>query len=305
MSSEVAGRTRRQRRGCLCDCLLPPLDGAALTWFAIIVILALSIQLKPLWCQRNLDALVLAGTCLLLAMRADLASVSLGSWDSGHTGQWWSYLLLSVAAGYWLLRGFCCLTSKTIRRYECNVSESALLILVLAGLAIGVGQLATAPLSVGSRDGIVGGLCVAETGKLPYGNVAGHGSGSPLLYLVHAGAVELRPPQTGWTDDDVLVPLEWEERDTWLVGQWWRVGDFAAARIVNAVVFVLFLLALHTIGRRLHSVGLGLTMVTIFCVLPATAECIPRPEIMLPPRFWAGPWLWRWFRALAASVLAC
>ena len=262
--------------------LMPSLHGPALTWFAVVVILLLSVQLKPLVCRRNLDALVLAGTCLLLALRVDATKVSFGSWDSGHTGQWWSYLLLTVAAGYWLLRGFCCLTSKTILRHECNVSESALLILVLAGLTVGIGHLATAPLSQGSRDGIVGGLCVVETGKLPYGEVVGHDSRSPLLYLVHAGAVKLRPPQTGWTDDDELAPLEWQERDTWLAGQWWRAGDYAAARIVNAALFILFLLALHTIGRRLHSVALGLTMVTIFCVLPATAECIPRPEIMLP-----------------------
>ena len=257
----------------------PPLDGPALAWFAVVVILLLGLRVKTLFCQQNLDALVLAATCLLLVLRTDAGLLS--DWPAGKTGQWWSYLLLSAAAGYWLLRGLRCLLSRTVSRHDGALPDGAMFVLVLAGLAIGIAHIATDPLSSGSQDGIVGGLCTAQTGKLPYGEAPGHDSRSPLLYLLHAGAVKVLPPETTWTDDDSVITMSWEGRDAW-PEDWWQAGDFAAARLVNALLFVLLLLALSTIGRRLHSASAGLVMVALFCVFPGTVECLTRPDIMLP-----------------------
>ena len=258
----------------------PALTGSTLTWFAIVVILVLTFQFKPLLSERNLDGLVLAATCLLLALRTD--SVHLPNWAFGQTGQWWSYLLLSVAAAYWLLRGLLALSAHTIHRHACNVSSGALFILIVAGLAIGITKIATEPLSAGSQDGIVGGLYTAETGMLPYGEVSDHDSRSPGLYLLHAGAVRLLPPEQITSTGTAGPAMSWENRSGWIGQDWWRDGDFACVRLANGLLFVAMLVALYIIGRRLHSAGIGLTMLAVFCVFPGALECLTRPEIMLP-----------------------
>jgi hypothetical protein len=260
----------------------PRLDGAGLTWFAVVVILLLSFRLKPLLSEHNLDALVLAATSLLLALRFDNSRMP--HWAAGQTGQWWSYLLLSVAAGYWALRGLYCLLAPSIGRHECTVSKSAMFILVLAGLAVAVARVGTDPLSPSSRDGIVGGLFMADSGKLPYGEAGGHDSQSPLLYLLHAGAVELIGPTTLAASDQQteFITMTWKDRGQWLGHAWWEEGDFAAARLVNGLLFILFAVALSTLGRQLHSPAIGLTMVAIFCVFPGAAECLTQPDVMLP-----------------------
>jgi hypothetical protein len=263
-------------------CLMPPLSGATLTWFAVVVILALSFRMRPLLSLRNFDALILAATCLLLLMRGDTSRLGLPRCYLGQTGQWWSYLLLTLAGLYWLLRGWRCLGSTKIVRCEVNVSNGALFVLMLAGLVIGVHDVATSPLTPGTCDGIVGAAYFNETGELPYAHVEGHDARSPLLYLLHAGAARVRPPVTSMADEDNFVTMTWADRAKWQDTDWWQAGDFSGARLANGLLFLLMVLGLSTIGRRLHSPGMGLTMVILFCVFPGALECLSRPEIMLP-----------------------
>lgn len=258
----------------------PDLGGAALTWFAVVVILVLTFRVKPLLSERNLDGLILAATCLLLALRADTGV--LPRWAGGLTGQWWSYLLLSVAPGYWLLRGLRCMLARTVVRGESTVSSGALFVLVLAGLAVGIGRISTEPLSAGARDGLAGGLCTAQTGKLPYGDAGSHDCRSPLLYLLNVGVVQMLSPTTVLNEADEPLTMSWENRAHWLDQPWWQAGDFAPARLVNGLLFVLLLLALYVLGRRLHSAEIGLTMMAVLCVFPGAVECFGRPDVMLP-----------------------
>jgi hypothetical protein len=258
----------------------PPLHGPALTWFAVVVILTLTFRLRPLLSERNMDGLVLAATCLLLMMRQDLSY--LPTWAGGCTGQWWAYLLLSIAAGYWLLRGLLCLWAGPTPRRESNVSSGALLILLLAGLAVSISHIASAPLSPASRDGLVGGLYMADSGRLPYGEVAGHDQRSPCIYILHAAAARAFTPEFIASEAHPPVAMSWQNRAGWQELPWWQAGDFAAARFVNAALFVALLVALYIIGRRLHSANIGLTLVGIFCIFPGTLECLARPDIMLP-----------------------
>lgn len=260
--------------------LWPRLDGAALAWFAVVVVLMLTFRLKPLLSERNLDGLVLVATCLLLVVRYD--TTPMPKWAGGLTAQWWSYGLLSLATLYWLLRGLRCFGARTVARQEPNASRNALFILVLAGLAVGIGRVTTDPLSPTARDGIVGGLAMADTGKLPYGDAAGHDRHGPLLYALYAGTGWIAAPTATIGDAVVETELTWANRATWLGQEWWREGHFVNARLAHGLLYVLFLLATYLIGRRMHSDDMGLTLVAIFCVFPATFDAIAQPEVLLP-----------------------
>ena len=252
----------------------PNLGPATLAWFAAVVILALTLRLRRIFALRNLDALVLVAMSLLFVVRAD-TSTMLG----GHTAQWWAYLGLSLAMAYWVIRGLILLRAQTAPRYEGIVSLSAITALLLAGLAVSVQRIATAPTSGDSADAIVGGLYFRETGHLPYGQVPAADAHSPLLYLAHAGALAVLPP-TFAADDGNTLEMSWNNRSAWIDSDWVD-GDVAAARVVNAVLFVAVLLGLYVIGRRLKSAAVGPVIMAIFCVFPGTLECLPRPEIML------------------------
>lgn len=266
----------------------PDLSRSTEIWFAVVLTLALLLQFRPFGTARNLDVLMIAATCLLLALRTDQTEVSPGRGSL----QWWSYLLLSIAAGYWLIRGLAYFWSRGTTAAKPAMTEGGLSILVLAGLLLGVYTIATAPIMPDSRDGIVGGLYMADTGKLPYGQVGDYDARDPILYLAHAGAVRLIEPthyrDTDMTADDAhldqldaSLAMSWSNRRDWLAGEWWTDADLAAARLVNGVAFVLMLLGLFVIGRRLHSPAMGLTLVTVFCVFPGTIECLNQPGILI------------------------
>ncbi|MBU0638630.1 MAG: hypothetical protein KKB50_07185 [Planctomycetes bacterium] len=244
-----------------------------LTWFAVCVILLLTVQLKPVLSLRNGDGLVLALCCLLLSLRLDTGMLPDGF--GGQTLQWWSYLLLSLAAVYWLFRGGWLLMSPTVTSGGCNVSSGAMLILVVVGLVLGAVAIGAAPLSEGSRDGLVGGVYTAQHGTLPYGDTYGHDGRSPLLYLVHAGALHVcgTPAELDWR-----TYSRYDARGAVASTS----TEMVAVQLVNRLLFVLTLGGLYVLGRGLHSASLGLTVVVILCVFPGTRECLPRPEIMLP-----------------------
>lgn len=256
----------------------PDLGWTSVCWFAAVVILALTIRLRPLFSMRNLDALVLAAMCLLLALRATIGAPP----GSQHTWHWWAYLGLTASAVYWLLRGMALLASRQAIQPPGTVSAAVRLVLVLAGLALSIQQIVTAPLSDGSRDGLVGGLFTAATGKLPYGDVPGFEERSPLVYLVHAAAVRGVEPSVQLPGDDAEYAMGWANHDRWLTQPWPEFADLTAVRLVNAALFVGILAGLLVIGTRLRAEGSGWLMVAVFCVFPGTLECLPRPEIMLP-----------------------
>jgi hypothetical protein len=256
----------------------PDLDGPSLGWLAALVILLLTFRFPPLINLRNLDGLVLAGMAVVLGLRANDDSPE---WLGGRTLQWLAATLLAAGTGYWLLRGFGVIFSRSIPRLECNLAAPAMLVLVVASAAVGIHRIASAPISDGSRDGVVGGLGLLSTGKLPYGDATGFDTRSPLLYGLHAGAVRVLPLTFVDEDSGLSSPVAWKDRQRWLGGDW-ELADFSAARAANATLFVLMLIGLYLIGARLHSAAIGLAMVAIFCVFPGSVECLPRPEIMLP-----------------------
>ncbi len=254
----------------------PDLSLPTLAWFATIVILALTLRLKPLLSLRNLDALVLVFMTLLIVLRANTQMA-----DSVHTWQWWSYLGLTITVGYWAARGLGLLVTGGMPKYDRNVSRGAMIVLLLAGLSIGVYQVSTAPVSSGARDGIVGGLCTLDTGKLPYGDAIGYDAQSPLLYLLYAGAEGIAPPTYEPADGGTLV-MTWQNRERWLSEDWLQASDLTIARLVNALLFIGVLVGLYLIGRLLDSPAVGPTMMAIFCVFPGAFDGLSRPEIMLP-----------------------
>jgi hypothetical protein len=254
---------------------LPALSGMAVAWIAVVAILLLTLQLKPLMSWHNLDGLILALTALLVAFRASIDAAQ-GDSAAQHA-QWWTYLLFCLVGLYWLARGAQLLFAKAVPALRPNVSGGAMFILILAGLFVAGGQIINAPLSDGSRDGLIGGVCTAETGKLPYGDALGHDARSPLLYLIHAGAVKLTPPS-----DAAGICMRWANRSIWLDQPRLETADLKVVRLINALLFVLLLAALAGIGHRLHSVSAAQTLLVIACVFPGVLECSARPEIMLP-----------------------
>jgi hypothetical protein len=258
--------------------LLPELSAATLTWIAVVVILVLTIQAKPIVCWHNLDGLMLALTALLLPLRGNTSLVR-GD-PTGHTVQCWVYLLLCAATVYWIIRGLRLLLGKTAPTMTANVSAGAMFVLIAAGLCLAGSRIAGAPLSEGSRDGLTGGICFADTSKLPYGDAPGRESRSPLLYVVHAGATKVVGP--AFELDGESLAMKWQNREQWMSDKAWKSVDPAPARLVNAFLFILLIAATAGIGCRLHSMALGQTLVAILCVFPGALECLSHPEILLP-----------------------
>jgi hypothetical protein len=260
------------------DHFWPDLNWSTLIWFAAVVVLALTIRLDPLLSLRNLDALVLAATCLLLGLREAGDATPAG----GASWQRFAYGGLTVVAVYWLLRGVHIVLARQVPRDKGMIAAPPLLILLLAGLALCIHQLAAGPISVGARDGIVGGLYVADSGKLPYGDTTGFDRRSPLLYLVEAGAVKVAEPSMLTPDSEAASGMTWQNRGDWLRGNWWEQADLVSVRLVNALLFIGTLCGIYVIGRRLYGTLCGWTLAAVFCVFPGTLECLPRPETMLP-----------------------
>jgi hypothetical protein len=256
----------------------PNLEWPTLCWFAAVVLLALTIHLRPLTTLRNLDSLVLAGTCLLLGLRDTAGSPPRGA----YTWHAWAYAGLTVVAIYWLVRGIGLLLSTRAGLHADLASSGTRLVLLIVALVLCIQRIATAPLSAGSRDGIVGGLCTAASGKLPYGDAPEFASRSPLMYLLHAGAVRAIPPTLRPADEGVGRPMTWENRAWWLAEPWTTTADLTAARLVNAVLFILLLIGLGVIGTRWQTPGSAWTVLAIFCIFPGTLECLAHPDLMLP-----------------------
>lgn len=264
------------------DILLPPIRFPWVAWVAAALVLALTVQTRPLLTVRNLDALVLAAMSLALLGR-NSGVVLGGDGAGGFTLQWWTYLLLTVFGLYWVVRGLVVALRPGLSALVPNMNERGLAVFVVAGIALVVGYVLTAPLSPGARDAVVGGLYTAETGKLPYGDAIGHDSRSPWLYLAMAGASRVLPPaHNGGIDPDDLAPMRWSNRDIWMRGSWDTEGDMRAARGVSLLLFALTLAAIYVLGRGLHSRAMGLALAAIVCVFPGALECFARPEISLP-----------------------
>ncbi|MEW6200313.1 MAG: hypothetical protein AB1601_16810 [Planctomycetota bacterium] len=257
----------------------PDLGWPTLCWFGAVAVLALTVRTDRLWTWRNLDGLVLAGMCLLLGLR-DSASRPL---FLDLTPAAWAALGLSIAAGYWLFRGGTVLLTRGPVQQTGLASPGTRAVLLIVGVALCIQQLAGAPLSPGSRDGLVGGLFTADTGRLPYGDVPAHEGRSPLLYLVYAGANRLVPPTLSLDSVDLpRVAMTWPHRDLWLGQPWEQIADLAPVRLVNAVLLITLVAGVALFAARLGAPDGGATAVALLTIFPGTLECLPRPEIMLP-----------------------
>ena len=135
-------------------------------WISVVFVLALTLRTNQWLSFRNLDGVVLAGTCVLLAMRSI-------DGDVGGSMRWWSYLLLTVASLYWLTRGVLLVRARSTPFHGGNVAGGGMLVMLLFALSVAVTTVATAPVSPASRDAIIGGQYMAATGKLPAGHTVG------------------------------------------------------------------------------------------------------------------------------------
>lgn len=258
----------------LLDCLSPPLSDPTITWIAVTVILVLTLQTRPFFSWRNLDGFVLALTALAFPLRN--MNVQIADDPTGRSLQWWSYLLLSIGAGYWLIRGMLMVRARSLQVFEPNVAGSAKMVLIIAVLYVALSQIMTAPLAAGSRDGLIGGSQLCARGTLPYGDIVEHDSRSPLLYALHAGACKLMGP--------VYAPTTIVENPNSLPSQQLLATgeDLQAARLVNAFLFVLTFLGLGILGHQLHSATVGLTLAALFAIFPGVIDSLAHPDVMLP-----------------------
>lgn len=251
------------------DSQLPPA-----TLFGAVVVLILFLSSRPFATGRSLDAIILAAGCVLLALRGGSPAL----FGPGTT--WLAYILLTMFGAYWLARGFVFLRAAYIPRAEIGVGDAAQGVLAVAALLMALHTIANAPLTRASQDGLIGGVHLLNTGKMPYGETIGYDGQSPLLYAAHAAVAYLMPPEIAVGSE--LVPLTWDKRAVWEHMDWPEAEGVAAARMVNALLFLLSILGLTTLGRWLHSTSMGLALATAFAVLPGISECLPRPDILLP-----------------------
>jgi hypothetical protein len=276
--SNVGAVTRSAPPATFAPDFLPDFSGPTLTWIAIAIILMLTLQTRRLRSWHTVDGLMLALIAVLLPLRDNVGVIPGDA--TGQTVQGWAYLLLFLFGLYWVARGLKLLLSKAVPAFEPNVSEGAMVVLIAFGLFLAFPRIITDPVSPSSRDGLAGGICLAETGRLPYGDAPGYDTRSPLLYLVHGGAVKLIYPTYEPRVEPVV--MRWEDRAAWLNDAAWETVDVTPIRLVNGLLFILLFAALAGLGHRFHSVAVGQTLVAILCVFPGALECFTRPDIMLP-----------------------
>lgn len=276
--------------------LVPTISEATMSWIAVVMILLLTLQTRPLLTMRNLDGLMLAAVALLFVLRDNTTVV--GDPATGETVQFWSYTWLTVVGAYWIFRGVQLAFARRVPRMNVNVSEGGLMVLVAAALLFTLNTIANKPLTAtgrdaltGARDALVGGIYTAETGKLPYGDALSNDARSPLLFLASGGCVRVWETAFGplMIEGDELVEevdeslvINWDNRQMWLSPDVWPLVDRGPVRLLNALLFILLLGAVSVIGGRLHSVALAQTFIVILCVFPGSVECFLRPEITLP-----------------------
>ena len=82
----------------------PDLSPVTLSWFAVVLILALTLRLRPLFSVRNLDALVLVGMCLLLLLLAHAGLLDTDCIVDG-AAKFWQVVIALVSVG--VLLGVC------------------------------------------------------------------------------------------------------------------------------------------------------------------------------------------------------
>lgn len=270
--------------------LQPDFTTATATWLAVAVIFLALFRLRPLASGRNLDALVLAAIAVLLPLRP----TNLGaSWAEGG----WVVLALTLAAGYWVLRGAYLLTRTTTPVYVSNLTGSASLVLVIVGIMLVSRELTTHPLPDAAEAGVVGAYELTAQdglGALPYGRLPTFDQHPPLVYLAHVPSLALvgvYPPPAVEGDGsasqvDLAIYQAFGEsaRDSLsLAEQQHRDAIIArAAVLTNALLAVLFFLGLFTAGARLHSVQVGATLTAVAAVFPGVQACLAQPEIMVP-----------------------
>lgn len=266
--------------------LWPNLDPRNLTWFSVVIILVLAFRTGPMISLRNLDALVLAASCVFLALRWEP-----GADAQGREWRWWGYVLCAAAAGYWVLRGLQVVLARRVAVRPANVSEGALLILVAASALIAVSVAGKSESTQASLDGVSGGLQLANLGTMPYGDIPNRDQQAPMVYLTYAGAAKLM--QTFGADRQAPA-----EGGRWTNEGWLREHGSSLALVTHLVLFGLALLALYSIGAVLHSPPMGLTLMALFAVFPGVLECIGQPNVMVPTVFA----LWALALALAPGV---
>lgn len=253
---------------------LPQFDFPATALFGAVVVLVLFLTSRPVTTGRSLDACVLALGCLLLSLRGGAPALF------GPSTAWVTYTLLTLIGAYWLARGLVFMRASSVSRTTVGVGESAQGILAVAALLFGMHAIANNPLTKASQDGLIGGVHLLHTGHMPYGETISYDGQSPLVYALHAGIARLMPPEFAVGSE--LVPLTWDRRDLWSGVNWAETEGVAAARMVNAILFLLCLVGLMLLGRWLHSVSMGLALAAAFGVMPGVHECLSRPDIMLP-----------------------
>ncbi len=256
----------------------PRTDRPTLAWLAVLVVLALTLRPSQILSIRTLDALALAAVCLLLVLRDDTRELL----STGHSVQWWAHIGLTGAALYWMVRGFALLYASHAPPMAGVLPGGAVLVLAIAGLVIAFHRVATAPLSESGRDALLGGLYVAESGCLPYGEDLLAERHSPLVHLLHAAAVKVLPPKIVADDAGSAELVEWSDRSAWMTDQWPDRVDLASVRAVNAVLLLVLLVSVLIIGQRLYSAECGVTMVAILCVFPGVLDVLTQPDVMLP-----------------------
>ncbi len=251
--------------------LWPEISLEGIAWPAALLILLMGVG-APILSRRTLDALILAATCVLFAVRGNQTM----SPDGEHTWQWWSATLLAGTLVYWLIRGVQQFMRPSLDAREVNLSRAGCVLLLVAGIAVAGHVVANAPLKPSSYDGLAGGIHVAETGYLPYGNAPGHDGASPLVYWVHAGVFRLIPSPPA----DELVghaPGDYSFDDEELE----MLAVVYPLRFVNAVVGTLLLTAIYVLGRQWGVQGAGLVAVALTCLLPPALDLLTDPGIAI------------------------
>ncbi len=253
------------------------LSDPTLIWVGVVVILMLTLQASPLISLRNIDAVLLASAALALALRASETPIIVAG--ASRSAQWLSYMWLTLVAVYFTLRGLSLLRVGAVCGAPLSMSGPAVGVLTLALVVLAFVRVASSPLDPSSRDGLSGGIVLADSGKLPYGQVDS-APGSPLLYALHAATWKLAPIEP--------LPMLPPGAARGAAAGAYATIDFGALlderplKLANYVLLTLLLAGLYVAGQRLHSTVMGLSLICLVCAFPGATEAFSKPAVMLP-----------------------
>jgi len=294
--------------------LLPRYRQSALLCLALVLTILIAFDLRILTFSRNLDLL----SIFIVALASLGIFLSYGSEQNNVRLAAWSVILLATL---WLFIRMLLLAFRRARRpdFEPNLPTSALVAILILVSLVHCEKLFRQDVGGSGVWSVRGAQHILSRGELPYGKLGTSIAYGPVLYLAQVPAVLAFPPS--YTDERTGLPVSWapatddqKTRLAQLRDQLRRITpegtrseeavalrdelaqletginhlpparslQLNAARVTAAVFDALILIGLIIIGTRTVDLRVGLSVATIYAMLPYTVDRLAHLSTLVP-----------------------